>query len=297
LSIESHTNLHRGEPDAVTGPNVTGTLVKVLVRSLRAADAAEWKSRGWRSKPNLHSASREHASLRRSLAQAGAEVINAIAPAGANPDAIYVCDPALITSAGAVLLRPGKEVRRQEIDQIEMDLRRIGFPIVGRIEPPACVEGGDLMWLDKSTLLVGRSYRTNQEGVLELSRILPSVKVIAFDVPYWLGQNKVLHLTSMISAIDIDLVVAFLPMLPVSLVQLLVRRGIQIVEVPEREWESLGANVLALAPRKALALEGNPVTRVRMASASVQVITYPGEEISLKGDGGPTCLTLSLRRA
>ncbi len=79
--------------------------------------------------------------------------------------------------------------------------------------------------------------------------------------------------------------------------ELLAERGINVVEVPDEEFETMGANVLALAPRVALALDGNDETRRRMERAGVDVRVYRGEEISLKGDGGPTCLTRPLLRA
>ena len=81
-----------------------------------------------------------------------------------------------------------------------------------------------------------------------------------------------------------------------ALAQLLAERGIEIVPVPEEEFESMGTNVLALAPRVALALEGNPVTRERLVAAGVEVLVYEGRELSLKGDGGPTCLTMPILR-
>jgi N-dimethylarginine dimethylaminohydrolase len=99
-----------------------------------------------------------------------------------------------------------------------------------------------------------------------------------------------------VSPLDTDLVVAYLPQLPVRLVQLLEARGIRFVDVPDDEVASMGPNVLALAPRVALALDGNPVTRRRMAAAGVEVRTYAGEWISRAGDGGPTCLTRPLER-
>ncbi|MBX5474037.1 MAG: hypothetical protein IRZ20_03390, partial [Thermoleophilia bacterium] len=71
-------------------------------------------------------------------------------------------------------------------------------------------------------------------------------------------------------------------------------RGIELVGVPDEELETMGPNVLALAPRVGLALAGNDRTRRRLARAGVEVVVYEGEEISRKGDGGPTCLTLPL---
>jgi N-dimethylarginine dimethylaminohydrolase len=120
--------------------------------------------------------------------------------------------------------------------------------------------------------------------------------VLVFDLPHLRGAGEVLHLLSLLSPLDLDLVVAFTPLMPIRLMELLRSRGVGIVEVPEEEFETMGPNVLALGPRVALALEGNDETRRRMESAGVDVRTYAGDEISHKGDGGPTCLTRPLLR-
>jgi N-dimethylarginine dimethylaminohydrolase len=122
------------------------------------------------------------------------------------------------------------------------------------------------------------------------------VEVIGFDLPHYHGAGEVLHLMSFLSPLDVDLAVVYLPLMPVRLVELLRERGIDFVEVPDEEFESMGSNVLALGPRVALALEGNDETRRRMEAAGVDVRTYKGDEISRKGDGGPTCLTRPLLR-
>ena len=158
------------------------------------------------------------------------------------------------------------------------------------------VEGGDTLWLDHRTLLVGRSYRTNDAGIEALRRALPDVEVVAFDLPHLRGPGEVLHLLSLLSPLDDDLVVAYPPLLPTRLVELLRDRGISVVEVPDEEFETMGPNVLALAPRLALSLDGNDETRRRMERAGVEVRVYLGRELS-KGDGGPTCLTLPVLRA
>jgi N-dimethylarginine dimethylaminohydrolase len=170
-------------------------------------------------------------------------------------------------------------------------------PIAARLEAPASAEGGDTVWLDDRMLLVGHGYRTNRAGIEALRGALPGVEVIAFDLPHHNGPADVLHLMSFISPIDYDLAVVYLPLLPVRLVELLDERGIRLVEVPDDEFASMGPNVLALAPRRVLALDGNPETRRRMERAGVEVAVYRGEEISRKGDGGPTCLTRPILRA
>ena len=214
-----------------------------------------------------------------------------------NPDAIYVYDPVLVGREGAVLLRPGKEGRRGEPDAIADALASADVPVAATLSEPAVAEGGDTVWLDDRTLLVGRGYRTNDAGIAALQEHLPGVDVVAFDLPHYHGSGEVLHLMSFLSPLDVDLAAVYLPLMPVRLVEILQERAIQFVEVPDEEFETMGPNVLALGPRVALALEGNDETRRRMESAGVDVRTYKGDHISRLGDGGPTCLTRPILRS
>jgi len=209
-------------------------------------------------------------------------------------DAIYTYDPAIVSDAGAVLLRPGKPERAAEVDALAAALEGAGVPVAARLEEPAFAEGGDTAWLDERTFLAGRGYRTNSDGIWALERLL-GVETLVFDLPHHRGADACMHLLSLFSPLDRDLVVGYPPLMPVRLVQLFAERGIRIVEVPDEEFETMGPNVLALAPRRALALEHNVETRRRLEQAGVDVVTYRGEELS-KGDGGPTCLTRPLLR-
>ncbi len=275
----------------------TSPLKRVYVRAPVAADLAAWEAYGWRSEPDPARAIDEHAAFRAELHRTGATVEIGSARAPDDPDAIYAYDPVLMTDAGAVLLRPGKEGRRAEPEAVATDLAAAGVAIAGRIEAPAMAEGGDLFWLDRSTLLAGHGYRTNAEGIAQLRALLgKSIDVVGFDLPHFRGPDECLHLMSFVSPLDVDLVVAYLPMVPVHLAEILRDRDVRVVEVPEEEFASMGPNVLALGPRTALALAGNPETRRRMEMAGVDVRTYVGTEISRKGDGGPTCLTRPLER-
>ena len=276
---------------------MTATLQRVLVRPPRAAGFATWGEYGWRSEPDVAKLAEEHEAFCNALGAGGAEVILADTMLPTDPDAIYVFDPAIVSDSGAIVLRPGKEGRLVETDAIAADFEHAGVPVTARLEAPASADGGDTIWLDESTLLVGRGYRTNDDGVHALQTALPGVDVLAFDLPHLHGSEVVLHLLSLLSPLDDDLVVAYLPLLPVRLVQLLEELEIRIVEVPDDEFETMGPNVLALAPRVALALEGNVETRRRLEQAGVDVSVYRGDEISRKGDGGPTCLTRPLLRA
>nr|MBA2462352.1 arginine deiminase [Actinomycetota bacterium] len=254
-----------------------------------------WREYGWRSEPDAAAAAAEHEALCDVLRQAGAEVIVAGGEPG-NPDAIYAYDPLLVGAEGAVLMRPGKDGRLGEPEALVADLERAGVPVAARIESPGTVEGGDTVWLDERTLLVGRGYRTNASGVEQLARAFPDAQVISYDLPHWNGRAEVMHLMSLISPLDEDLALVYPRLAPVRLLELLAERGVATVEVPDEEFETMGPNVLALGPRRALALEGNDETRRRMERAGVDVVVYRGDEISRKGDGGPTCLTRPLLR-
>jgi dimethylargininase len=284
------------EPKLYGCQSMTGALERVLVRAPRAEDLRGWQMCGWRSGPDAAGIAREHEAFCSVLEAAGAEVVLAESAAEGNPDAIYTYDPALVANEGALLLNPGKECRREEPAALAEDFERIGVPVAGRLEPGEHAEGGDFCWLDERTLLAGRGYRTNSDGIWAVERLLNGVEVLVFDLPHWRGREEVMHLLSLLSPLAQDLVVAYPPLLPVRLAQLLEERGIEIVPVPDEEFESMGANVLALAPRVALAVDGNPETRRRMEEAGVEVQVYEGTELS-KGDGGPTCLTRPVLRA
>lgn len=274
---------------------MTAPLRRVFVRR-PPTDVSRWREFGWRSEPDAAQLSAEHERLCDALAQAGAEVLIGESSPGGNVDSIYVFDPALMTDAGAILLRPGKESRRDEVAAIRGDFEANGIPIATELTAPALAEGGDTLWLDETTLVVGLGYRTNATGAAQIAVALPTVEVLTVDLPHHRGRGEVLHLLSLISPLDDELALVYPPLLPVRLVQLLEERGVRMVEVPDDEFESMGCNVLTLAPRIVLALDGNPETRRRLEAADVEVRVYAGEELSRKGDGGPTCLTRPLAR-
>jgi dimethylargininase len=279
--------------------NGFGKLRRVYVRAPLADDLRAWRAYDWHRKPDHRAATTEHEAFRALLSEAGAEVVMATPHASGDPDSIYTYDPTLITDEGAILLSPGKPGRRSEPASVARDLEAAGVPVVGRLEPPEHAEGGDMFFLDERTLLVGLGYRTNEPGLARIRALLePSgIAVRAFDLPHLHGPRVCLHLMSLMSPLDADLVVGYPPLMPVRLIQLLWERDIELVEVPEEEFPTMGPNVLALGPRIALALDGNPGTRRRLEAAGVGVRTYRGEQISRNGDGGPTCLTRPLERS
>jgi N-dimethylarginine dimethylaminohydrolase len=209
-----------------------------------------------------------------------------------------VHDPALVTDQGAIILNMGKALRRGEEAALARRFEALDIPILYTLRGPALAEGGDLMWLDERTLAVGLGFRTNAEGLHQLQEALSGLEVecISVQLPYYHGPEACLHLMSIISMVDERLAVAYLPLLPVPFWNYLRERRIRLIEVPEEEFETMGTNVLALAPGQCLMLEGNPVTRQRLEAAGCEVLTYRGNEISLKAEGGATCLTRPILR-
>jgi len=277
------------------GQTMVARLRRVLVRAPDPGSLAHWSQFAWRAAPDPGRLLAEHEEFCHILSEFGAEVVVGESPVEADPDAIYVHDPSLISDKGAIVLRPGKELRRPEVPAAAADLQAAGVPILASLAAPASAEGGDIVWLNEETLLVGWSYRTNGPGIAALKQHLPGIDVIALDLPHFRGAGEVLHLMSVISMLDRDLALVFPPLAPVRLLELLSEHGVRSIEVPDDELDTLGPNVLALAPRVAVAVSGNPRTRRRMEQAGVEVAQYGGAELS-KGDGGPTCLTRPLLR-
>jgi len=282
------------------GQSMVAPLKRVLVRK-PAAPAAEgdFAAFGYPRPVDPERTEREHEAFRALLAGSGAEVVVAGPDETGLLDAIFAYDPSLMTDAGAVLLRPGKELRLGEVDLAERTYAELGIPVMGRIEAPGTVEGGDTVWLDERTLAVGRGYRTNDEGTRQLSALLAplGIDTMTVDLPHWRGPNECLHLMSFISPVADRLAVVYLPLMSVPFVQELLRRGWSFIEVPDEEFETHGCNVLALAPMQVLVCDGSPVTRARLQAAGCNVLVYTGDELSHNRAGGPTCLTRPILRA
>lgn len=213
-------------------------------------------------------------------------------------DSIYVHDPALITSRGAILCNMGKAKRRGEPAAMGDFFTKLDVPIHGAISGTGTLEGGDVVWINERALAVGRSYRTNDEGIRQLRQLLDDLveEIVVVPLPHWRGPGDVLHLMSLISPIDHQLALVYSRLLPVPFREWLLEREIKLLEVPDEEYGSMGCNVLAMAPRKCLMLAGNPRTRALLINEGVAVWEYVGEEISHKGAGGPTCLTRPIWR-
>ena len=279
---------------------MVGRLRRVVVRrpgeAMAAADPAEWH---YTSAIDLEEARHAHDAVADALRAWDVEVLYHEEPLPKHSDSVFVFDPVLVTDRGTLVLSMGKARRRGEEESLARTLEGCGVPIFGRLEGDARAEGGDTMWLDHDTLAVGRGFRTNAEGVRQLRGLLDplGVSVLDYDLPYFTGPEACLHLLSLVSPVDVDLAVAYPPLMPTAFWAELRRRGVRLLEVPEEEFVgSQATNVLAVAPRKCIMLEGSPVTKRLLEMADCEVVTVPGEPLSFKAEGGPTCLTRPVLR-
>jgi dimethylargininase len=281
------------------GHSNTATLRRVMVRKpTPPRSATDATNLGYLHAVDIERSEQQHAAFVQILRDEEIEIVEAGPDAPGSLDAVFAYDPSFMTNQGAILMRMGKELRRVEATFHADTYADLGIPIIGSIKDPGMVEGGDVLWLDDRTLAVGRGYRTNQEGIRQLRNIVREldIDVLAYDLPHWHGVGECMHLMSMLSPVASDLAVVYLPLMAVALVEELKERAWRIVEVPDEEFDSMGCNVLALAPGRCLMIEGNPETRRRLEKAGCEVLTYQGDEISLNRGGGPTCLTRPLWR-
>ena len=274
---------------------MVGRLRRVVMRrpgpEMAAADPAAWH---YAAPIDIDEARRAHDEIADVLRAWDVEVLYHDEPLPGLADSTFVFDPALVTDEGTILLSMGKESRRGEEEALGRCLQDCGVPIYGRLDGEARAEGGDTLWLDHDTLAVGRGFRTNDEGVRQLRALLEPLgaTVVDYDLPYFGGPEACLHLLSLVSPLDVDLAVAYPPLMPTAFWAELRRRGVRLLEVPEEEFvRTQATNILAVSPRRCIMLDGSPVTRQLLEEADCEVVTFPGAPLSFKAEGGPTCLT------
>lgn len=279
------------------GHSMAAPLKRVLVCSPRdagwSAPESPWRELGYFHEPDSALAGRQHARLVEILESAGAEVHFLGADETLGLDAVYAHDASFPTDRGMILMHPGKASRRGEPSRQELFFESLGIPILGRIEPPGVAEGGDIVWLDAETILIGEGFRTNAEGIEQLRKLVSplGVEVRKAPLPHGPGPAACLHLMSLMSVLDEKKILVDLPWLAVETVRELSKRGFDLVPIESSERDSLACNVLALGNKKLLAIDENRKTNARLAAEGFEVLTFAGSEVSANGSGGPTCLT------
>ncbi len=259
----------------------------------------QWKTLNYISQPNLQKSIMEYVNFENFLGKETSELHYFPLDKNVTMDSIYCRDASIATNFGIILCNMGKSGRINEPQSQKKAYNDSGIDILGEISLPGTIEGGDVAWLDEKTLAVGLTYRTNQEGINQLKQLLEpkGIDVLVADLPHYKGKEDVFHLMSILSPVDKDLAVVYSPLMPIRFRDELTSRGFDLIEVPDDEFESMGCNVLAMAPRKCLMVAGNPKTYNALIKAGCEVAEYKGEHISVMGGGGPTCLTRPMLRS
>lgn len=257
-----------------------------------------WKSLHYLSQPHFQKALAEYQVFEEMLVQAGVDIHYLAEDRKVNMDSIYCRDAAIATDSGIIICNMGKAGRAHEPRAEHEAFVKYQMKILGGIKSPGTLEGGDVAWLDEKTIAVGLTYRTNEEGISQLKKFLEPAgnTVITVPLPHYKGPSDVFHLMSILSPVDKNLAVVYSPLMPIGFRNELLRRKFELIEVPDNEFETMGCNVLAIAPRQCIMVEGNPITKSLLEKSGCVVHTYAGEEISVKGGGGPTCLTRPILR-
>ncbi len=281
----------------------TGVLKKVIVKGAPEAFAspaklaAEWRPLNFTGCPDLPKAAAESDAFAALLRRLGAEVLAMPRDATQSIDSIYVRDAGVVCDRGLILCSMGKANRRGEPAVLRRAAEAWGVPVAGEITGSGRLEGGDVAWVDPRTLAVARGYRTNDEGIRQLRQLVgPDLEVVVVPLPHYRGPDDVFHLMSVYSPLAPDLALVHSPLMPVPFRELLLAHDIRLVEVAPEEFDTLGCNVLAVAPHVCVLAAGNPLTKARLLAAGCEVHEFVGEEIAKKGGGGPTCLTRPLTR-
>ena len=257
-----------------------------------------WETLQYLSKPNFKKSLEEYAAFQTFFREKNISTCFFPINKKTKIDSIYCRDASIATDFGIIICNMGKQGRIHEpYAQLEA-YKMNNVNILGEIKFPGTLEGGDVAWLDQNTLAVGHTYRTNEEGISQLKGLLQpkGIEIIVVDLPHYKGESDVFHLMSILSPVDKNLAVVYSPLMPIKFRNELLERGFQLIEVPEQEFDSMGCNVLAVAPRDCLMVAGNPITRKLLEDAGASVHIYEGNEISVKGGGGPTCLTRPIDR-
>ncbi|WP_221567111.1 dimethylarginine dimethylaminohydrolase family protein [Alkalihalobacillus sp. TS-13] len=258
----------------------------------------QWELFNYIEEPDFNEALREYQDFILILAKHVPNIDYLPASSEVGLDSLYAHDPVKFTKEGAILLKSGKRSRQPETESYRRFLTDKNIPIIGELTGDAVADGGDIVWLDDRTLVVGRGYRTNDEAIRQLREMTAHQvdEFIVVPLTHDNGEEECLHLMSLISLVDENLAVVYSRLIPVFFRELLINRGIRLIEVPEDEYQNLGCNVLALAPRVCMIVEGTRSTKKQLLNAGATVYEYKGYEISYKGTGGPTCLTCPVVR-
>lgn len=291
MKTTSHSDYHKLE-SVIIKPAANAFISDELLE-------VQWKPLHFLGKPDFKASVKEYGEFEGILKSKEIEILYLPLDEALSIDSVYCRDASIATDFGMIICHMGKADRQMEPAAQRDYFDKNDILVLGEISEPGTLEGGDVAWLDENTLAVGHTYRTNESGIQQLKELLEpkGVQIIVVELPHYKGPSDVFHLMSIFSPVAEDLAVVYSPLMPIVFRNELIKRGFELIEVPENEFDTMGCNVLALEPRTCMMLKGNPVTERKLVEAGCEVFTYEGANISVLGGGGPTCMTRPIRRS
>jgi len=235
-------------------------------------------------------AARQHRELRQAFESKGVEVIEVPPMDGYNYQ-IYTRDFAKCTPEGVILGAFLLPLRRPEVAHMDHFFKALGVPILGRVEE-GVFEGGDIHYIDRETVAVGVGGRSNKKGCEEAAVLFKKAGFNLIEVPF---DPKYCHLDILYVRLNEYTCVANPVGLPDSFLDLLKKKKIQIIEVPDPEAMDLMTNVVSIDGETIVSPAENINTNRKMKAAGFNVLE-PHYDIFLRGGGGPRCSTFILKR-
>jgi dimethylargininase len=228
-------------------------------------------------------AQQQHDRLKSVLAESGCEVIDVPELAG-HPNSVFTRDTALCTPDGYVKLRLGLDTRLGEGEWMARALESLGVPRAREITPPGTVEGGDVV-LAGNVAFVGRSTRTNADGIRQLSDTLHSM---GYEMRVVSLPDEILHLDKVMMVVGPERIVCLPEFFPDGFFA-----GFDTIEIPRRGDNT--ANVICLGENEIIANTANAQVIEILEGEKVTVHSIDLSEFA-KGMGGPNCLIMPVER-
>lgn len=254
----------------------------------------------WVGKPDTTKCQEEHDAMVKVLRKEKVEVINLDRSVGDRAKTYFMRDQASVVRGGVILSRMALDIRRGEERYVASRLGELGVPILHTVHGTGTLEGGNFMFLDPQTVLIGLGVRTNREGLRQACEVLATQgvrDVTAVPQPGYLKKFPMgfVHLDVAINVADRDLAVVFPEGIPYELLELVRARKLRILEVPENEAMRMSTNFLVIKPGRIVTAAGNPETTRALEKAHVDVIEVEVNEL-MKGGGSVRCMTMPLIR-
>jgi arginine deiminase len=223
------------------------------------------------------------------------------------PNLVYTRDVLGVNNLGAMILRMTYQPRFPEPILIEEGMKKLGIPVALKVTPPGLVEGGDFVWLDDETVMMGFGTRSNEVG-MEMVKDTLLGKNVKEMVAVPLPSFRV-HLDGALMVMSPDLALfhkGSLGLFPSFvydgdcvklqfLEDYLKGKGLDLVYANDTEVRMFGTNIVGLGGGKCVSYEWNERIMGILEDRGFDVIGIPGSQLSI-GGGGPHCMTAPILR-